>query len=177
MTTTTEKTLPAEITIQLPKDAGEFTIDVTALSDDTVAHLVAFGLREKANNAASGKAGTEAIAALEAIQRNEWRAGGGGRRLDPMIRAWRQVLEGRLPNGAAGRKVRTWADVSAACRDLAIIVISRRDKVKPAEAAKRVDDTGADKVLQQHLYKKEVMPLVEAWQDVDDLGDLLGGES
>lgn len=115
-----------EYTITLPKmvtfkRAGEDrTFDIEGLAGDIIEELVIHGLTQKIGDAAAGKSGDDATAAMQkvhdALMRGDWgvkRSGGGG--FDEVQRAMISFVRPKMRGAIGGYK-----DMTAAERDAAI---------------------------------------------------------
>jgi hypothetical protein len=151
--------LPKTVTFPMQRDAGDFELDLSKLTLETLIGLVAAGARETSGNAGGtpkeGESNADAVRNCAArIQNNEhnFGGGGGGRRISPAETVEREWIEAVLVNKTGPHKLKR-ADarkmVAASVAEAYAVVMPEGD----------YDSFKADAVKEAARRAKSVNPL------------------
>jgi hypothetical protein len=140
--------LPDSVTF---KRAGEDrTFDIAGLPGDIIEELVIHGLTQKIGDAAAGKSGDDATAAMQkvhdALREGNWgvkRSGGGGDGLTDIQRAIIAIADESIPAKDWKRKIDGWADMTTLERRAAkwAILADMDTSALEAEAKRRATES------------------------------------
>jgi hypothetical protein len=133
--------------VEFRRGGHEVALDITGLSPDMIAELIAHGLTQKVGDAAAGKSGDDAQAAMlkvwDALQAGNWgvRRATGGPGLTDEQTAIVAVADSLIAPKAWKEKIADWADMTTKQRRVAKWAILAEHPMLEelrAEAARRV---------------------------------------